>query len=660
MIHSDLRDLGNWSRQQVNTALRDFELAGNLERLTDPNLAADEVSYRVKSINVRYRNKVVKGYADLKLKFAVGGMSLKAQNNFIKAMLAEGYGQPDTPMLNKAVKELTFTKTIEPTKDLQDGLPEALGKALAIAKKHGARLLGNAKELLQKETKSMTLKTKGLYPTRMQVQDQVNKLLSTGMSISEVTREVAKMFGIWDVKITNDGTVVNFGRKSITDDKGNDMKKITREVKAAPKGLESHTKDMNDDPVVDEVMEQDDTSNHPLGAQILRRLHGDHSQLMQDYDEMMGPLENEQVKKRLQKKLEDMESELSEFEDMYGKEYADLPGLAQKDMGEEVEEVQEDLDEVGDEMEDVEREVEGEEGAVKEMDSMDDAAVGAASDERDDPPTPEEAVEGMEKVDEEEEEKDKPKEDIKSIRTRYKKKDLKTTKTKDHGTCQCGQEPCICEDKVGDTGTKIGPVAAAAIPAVAGAVSGLLSSGDKRMVKEAGGFLGELAQPQSQLDDEGRMKSYHYHKTFEGMSQIEESSRDDMVKSADAAPYHKDVLDEADLANNQVVEGEMPPDEPEHMKTMRSASGLFKEFAYTRDFGDPHRMKAKAMSDALAPYGMEDDVENNSPEDVQSMEQDAPVSEPGEMGEKARIKALFERQNKDMEELHKKLQAMCV
>src|SRR5439155_1520147 len=45
---------------------------------------------------------------------------------------------------------------------------------------------------------------------------------------------------------------------------------------------------------------------------------------------------------------------------------------------------------------------------------------------------------------------------------------------------------------------------------------------EKAAVGEAAGYLKELGEPTSQLDDEGRMKAYHYHKTLDGIGQVED------------------------------------------------------------------------------------------------------------------------------------------
>ncbi len=116
----------------------------------------------------------------------------------------------------------------------------------------------------------------------------------------------------------------------------------------------------------------------PHGAQVLRRLHQDDSLLMPQYDEMMGPLEHEEIKGHLQKKLEEKAQHLDEIEDLWGKHYSHLPPIAgakglDEGGGEEVEETEE------------EEEV---------PDDLDDDAMGADSSEED-LPSGDEVAEGM-------------------------------------------------------------------------------------------------------------------------------------------------------------------------------------------------------------------------------------------------------------------------
>ena len=74
---------------------------------------------------------------------------------------------------------------------------------------------------------------------------------------------------------------------------------------------------------------ESDTDNavEPYGAQLLRKAHKDHTQMMADYDGLSGPLEHDDVKSHLQGHLEGIEKFLSNTEKLFGKHYKDLPGL---------------------------------------------------------------------------------------------------------------------------------------------------------------------------------------------------------------------------------------------------------------------------------------------------------------------------------------------
>jgi len=75
----------------------------------------------------------------------------------------------------------------------------------------------------------------------------------------------------------------------------------------------------------------------PYGAGVLRRIHEHHSILLQEYDEAMQVLENEGVKKHLQKILEGVSDILDSTESLFEHEYGESEGvepLEGKDMGE--------------------------------------------------------------------------------------------------------------------------------------------------------------------------------------------------------------------------------------------------------------------------------------------------------------------------------------
>lgn len=494
----------------------------------------------------------------------------------------------------------------------------------------------------------------------------------------------------------------------------------------------------------------------PYGSQVLRRLHEDHSLLMKDYDEMMGPLENEKVKARLQAKLEAIEGELTEFEELFTSAYPDLDGLVgTKDVGDDGEELQDTADEeVDGDPDNIKEEVEDElEPTEKDMDTMDDSGVPASGEEREEVDE-DEVVEGMQNG----------QKSLRSLRKKYGKKDqdeedekekkekekrMKKLKTRRKDLCQeCQEDPCACkkslrkgldpnkvkvvkkqdgwyvidmqsgqrdgpfpdeasaknemdawirikgkkvkyeevdpeeiqgvidQDAAGQAGTKNPALIAQAIPAIAGAVGGgSLASHEKGYVKEGSNFLGEVAQPQSQLDEEGRMKSYHYHKTFEGIGQLQQA-HDDLAQTPpgqDIPPAEFEPGPGAkELPNIPVQDAGQPPvepDNPEDMsrKTIGMASGFFKELAFAHDFGDPHRQKAAYWKQQLDPIAAEEAPPEEEPplddappgvEMEEGSEEEKP--EPGEMGEKD-LKALLKlakEQTKEIEQLNGRLASL--
>jgi hypothetical protein len=151
------------------------------------------------------------------------------------------------------------------------------------------------------------------------------------------------------------------------------------------KAMKQNTKAMGDDgmspedePVedrpgeeIDQDMDSGGEGEEKYSLQCLRKLHQDATTLLQQYDEMKGPLEHEGVSAHLQKKLEALVAELEEIEGLKDKHHADAPPL---DSGGPTEAPMDDLESTDEEV--------GDEGE-------------ATGDVDDDIPTPEEAVEGM-------------------------------------------------------------------------------------------------------------------------------------------------------------------------------------------------------------------------------------------------------------------------
>jgi hypothetical protein len=159
------------------------------------------------------------------------------------------------------------------------------------------------------------------------------------------------------------------------------MGEIQRKTKAAPDNLppEAQNPTPGEDPAQYDT-EHDDVDNspnaeEPVGMQVLRRIHQDHMILMEDYDEMMKPLENEAVKQHLQEQLQRCEEVLSATEKLFASEYKDAEkGLDGADTGEE--------------------EGEGEEEEREEPEEGEEEEVETDSDDRSEgEPSPEEAAE---------------------------------------------------------------------------------------------------------------------------------------------------------------------------------------------------------------------------------------------------------------------------
>ena len=116
-----------------------------------------------KSINVRFKRKVVKGYANVQMKFDVTGMDCKKQNEFIKDMKAAGCGEPsggrwtgegEEKALDAPLKTASYNFDLEPGKSVA----EAIGNATGIGEKHGAKYMGNIKSIGDKmKTKAMEM-----------------------------------------------------------------------------------------------------------------------------------------------------------------------------------------------------------------------------------------------------------------------------------------------------------------------------------------------------------------------------------------------------------------------------------------------------------------------------------------------------------------------
>ena len=103
------------------------------------------------------------------------------------------------------------------------------------------------------------------------------------------------------------------------------------------------------------------------------------------------------------------------------------------------------------------------------------------------------------------------------------------------------------------------------------------------------------------------------------------------------------------------------------LEVLQGASGFFKELAFARDFGDPHRQKASYWKSAIDPLyaeeEMEETVEDKQDEPGVVMEgEEAPMEDEekpedevmGEMGEKS-LAFVLAKQDREMGELASRL-----
>lgn len=296
-----------------------------------------------------------------------------------------------------------------------------------------------------------------------------------------------------------------------------------------------------------------DYGSEKWGAQVLRQLHKDHSTMMEDYHNMLGPLENEEVKNYLEDHLGGVEKNLTAIEKLFKKSYKDLPDLdgameeETKDVGE-VEEVAEDAEDAVEEIaEDAEEAVEEtEEKGVEDEKPVEQATSGSADEE---PPPAEDAIEGM-RTKEQESGSDKP--------PFEKEEDKKSMKTK--GMCpDCGKENCTCGK----------------------ALKAFHKSEDKEKLEEASKFLKSLAESVS-LGDEKRMEAYHQHKSLSCLTKAEDKEEDKKEE-----------------------------------KFLTDASMFLKSMTAEKAFGERHRQTAKALAKAIDDHlesikAMEDEEEEKA------------------------------------------------
>jgi len=321
---------------------------------------------------------------------------------------------------------------------------------------------------------------------------------------------------------------------------------------------------------------KDETPDEPYGAQVLRRLHEDHSMLLKDYDDMLRLTENDHVKKLLTKKLQHKASFLDEIENCWKKSYKDLPTLVGMDEEDQEDESNDKIQKEGEDTPDEEFsedmdadkevEMENDEEVQKDMDTMDDDGMSSAEnvDREEEEPTGEEAYEATVKDDDKKGKKFKAFDPnrVKPINERYGTHDegggKYTVRNRQTGEVMGGQLHDSHEAAASTYFNQAGSARQSKASITPGSMPGPttpppeednevidiggMSPGrnqwqphESKAIGDAAGFLDELSQPESVFDDEGRMKSYHYHKTLEGIASIE-----DMAENK-AGDVHVDI-----------------------------------------------------------------------------------------------------------------------
>lgn len=327
------------------------------------------VTLEQKSLSVNYRNKLVKGVAEVQMKFATDHMPHAKQVEFYKEMEAAGYGKPggrwsdDGKDLQSPLKKACFKFHLDPDQDLT----KSLANATSIASKHGAKFLGSgqvtntvgAKSLAAYESKGVKCSV-GEYRSIISGLSDAFSSLRSVATAEEWERE-AERVKKWARELMNtecsraspddklhaerlvDQTAVYIGErrgipgprrdrtiKSIHTLKGNSSMR----TKADPSmnGATDPTQEVPTD--LDEQVGEERTE--PIGAQALRRIHEHHLMLMEDYHEMLDLMEpDSKVKVFTEELLEGIEQMLEAVETLMGEQYPDLEpleGVGDKDM----------------------------------------------------------------------------------------------------------------------------------------------------------------------------------------------------------------------------------------------------------------------------------------------------------------------------------------
>lgn len=392
----------------------------------------------------------------------------------------------------------------------------------------------------------------------------------------------------------------------------------------------------------------------PYSAQVLRRLHEDATTLLDEYDQMGGPLEHDEIKKHLADVCKQLVQMIEKHEGHWEKHHPDLPKLPGMEDGGKGLDDEEGLEE-GEDRLDSDLEDDGLEGDPMEADSapperatVDEAEEGSGKDAK--PRREKEEKKESKKEDKEDKDKDKKKDKEKKEKAfrekRFKaaivwgkkylsgmnvkqmardiafgtasdlvlgsyKKWLDTQKAK--GICpECGKDPCVCgkkdfEEMRGEDDTE------------EVTEGDKLAPHEKEKLKEAHDFLSEIMESHDFTDDH-RMKAFHFHKALAPMGSTKESGGKDYGFEDGHEPGveadHQEGKKDGDFPEVDKQEGAAEVHEDGKGPRMREAIAAASDFLLTiskeRAYGEPHRQQARTHHEALKPFVEMDALDEHS------------------------------------------------
>lgn len=435
----------------------------------------------------------------------------------------------------------------------------------------------------------MGLKFQRMGPSKNLPNVEKIKLIGSDESIDQIARDYGKSIrrGFKSMTTKNSkqksAPVKKAGKKSLQDEEAKkDMEKVDDGTDVEVGGDEPAA--TNDD-VADEALDQEngeDETPEKYSAQVLRTMHKDCQILMQQYDQMRLPLEHEETDKLLERKLQDLEADLTEIESIFEKHHSDIPpleGAGAKDMGE---------------------------SEVEEEDTGD--AAESADSAEEELPDAYEAVEGMNKKQQ------------KTLRTKYKK-GMPTCEKCGKTGCKCAAKSISEQENPKDTFTnedKVDP----GDDGVTNADTDFQSH-EKKSIGGAANYLGELSTTQD-FSDEHRMKAYHWHKSLEPLHTQEHDGGND--PSAQEFQNQSGVS-EKNLEGAPVAAPSNSEEGSLSMAQKRShignASNFLRKLSIERAYGDQHREEAAYHAKTLNPMAVE--IEEQGVQEGNA---------PGAMGEK--------------------------